>query len=223
MILNVKRYYILGKPPNSYSSNTVESLHNVLKEELGNQTLDVVSFIENAHEKIFQRQENELIKAVGGLGEYRLAEKFQKCQISESDWQEMTEEQRRAKVKKLFNFPVEHLGNNVACQHDKQLLIRLEEITNVINLPFYVLKKIWRGAEYILNYGSTTLLPKRNFCVTDEEFGYNVCFDKDKKWICACVENKQTGGLCPHVLVVQQERGELPEYLITPIRKEFCP
>ena len=191
----------------------MEALHNVLKEELGNQSLDVVRFIENVHEKIFQRQENELVKAVRGLGEYRLAENFQELHIPENDWQEMTEDQRRARVKKIFNFPVENVAYKVEIQHEKQLLIRLEEITNVINLPFYVLKKIWRSAEYILNHGSTTLLPKGNFCVTDEDYGYNVCQDKNKKWVCSCVENKQTGGLCPHVLIVQQEIGELPDYL----------
>ena len=189
----------------------MEALHNVLKEELGNQSLDVVRFIENVHEKIFQRQENELVKAVRGLGEYRLAENFKELYIPENDWQEMTEDQRRARVKKIFNFPVENVGYKVEIQHDKQLLIRLEEITNVINLPFYVLKKIWRSAEYILNHGSMTLLPKGNFCITDEEYGYNVCQDKNKKWVCSCVENKQTGALCPHVLIVQQEIGELPD------------
>ena len=69
-------FVLIGNPPNVYSTNTVESLHNVIKEEQQHQSLDLVSFIENIKEKVFDRQERELIKAVRGTGQYRLAASF---------------------------------------------------------------------------------------------------------------------------------------------------
>ena len=208
-----------GNPPNVYTTNTVESMHNVIKEEQQNQSLDLVSFLENVKEKIFDRQEKELIKAVRGIGQYRLAEQFKKHEISDTRWMEMTEEQRRAVVTKIFSVSPtfdssSDLASAVSKKGGKQLIINIDEIKGCLNFPIHTLKRFWIKAKYILDNGSIVPLPSGNYCITDEQFGYNVCENKKTKtWCCNCKDATLTGGLCPHLLVFHNEVGSLADYL----------
>ena len=189
-----------------------ESLHNVIKEEQRHQSLDLVNFIENITEKVIDRQENELIKAVRGLGQFRLSQPFQQNFIAESEWQQMNIEQRKAKIEKLFHGQVQSELSETYCL-SKRLLVSVDEVKNDLQFPYSLLKKQWHAAEYIVNHGSITLLPKGNYCITDENYGYNVFQDRNKKWNCCCDISKKNGGLCGHLLALHNELGDLLPYL----------
>ena len=86
----------------------------------------------------------------------------------------------------------------------KQLMLNIDDL--------YLLKQFWGKANVILSIGSVVSLPKGNYCITDEEFGYNICQDK-KNWFCNCRDFIQTGGICPHILVFHNEVGDLIAFL----------
>ena len=215
-------FVFIGNPPNVYSTNTVESLHNVIKEEQQHQSLDLVSFIENIKEKVFDRQERELIKAVRGTWQYRLAASFKRYTISETRWMEMNEEQRKAEITKVFSTsPGIDFLTETPNVEGKKMKINIDEIKSCINLPIHTLKRLWMKAEYILDSGSVVPLPTGNFCITDDEFGYNVCENKKlKSWCCNCKDASTTGGICPHLLVLHNEFGSLANYLEEYARKK---
>ena len=57
----------LGDPPYKWTNNVSECLHNVLKEEVGNETLDVASFLERAKSRVFDAQEQEMVRGIRGI------------------------------------------------------------------------------------------------------------------------------------------------------------
>ena len=194
----------------------------MIKEEQQHQSLDLVSFIENIKEKVFDRQERELIKAVRCTGQYRLAASFKRYTISETRWMEMNEEQRKAEITKVFSTSpgIDHLTETPNVE-GKKMKINIDEIKSCINLPIHTLKRLWMKAEYILDSGSVVPLPTGNFYITDDEFGYNVCENKKlKSWCCNCKDASTTGGICPHLLVLHNEFGSLANYLEEYARKK---
>ena len=58
----------LGNPPNKCFNNVAEALHNVIKEELNHDALDVVAFLEKVKERVFDQQLTELIRGIQGTG-----------------------------------------------------------------------------------------------------------------------------------------------------------
>ena len=78
----------LGKSPNKWINNVTESLHNVMKEELDNKVLDSANSLERVKERIFDQQLNEIVRAIRGMGEYRLESK-RDLQIHPNQWMEM--------------------------------------------------------------------------------------------------------------------------------------
>lgn len=78
-------------------------MHNVLKEEVGNELLDAATFLERAKERIFDAQQHEMVRVIRGIGEYKLVTEKKYLEVAPSRWIEMTKEQRQATVKKVLN------------------------------------------------------------------------------------------------------------------------
>lgn len=62
----------LGDPPNKWSNNATESIHNIIKEAMNNESLDAATFLERVKLDVFNQQLNEFVRGIQGLGEYRL-------------------------------------------------------------------------------------------------------------------------------------------------------
>ena len=71
----------LGNPPNKWVNNTMESLNLVIKEQINNNAVDMVTFLEAVKEKVFDQQLEELVKGIYGMGEYCLVEEFSSYQV----------------------------------------------------------------------------------------------------------------------------------------------
>ena len=74
MLTEVRVAAGLGNPPNKWVNNRMESLNLVIKEQINNNAVDMVTFLEAVKEKVFDQQLEELVKGIYGIGEYRLVE-----------------------------------------------------------------------------------------------------------------------------------------------------
>ena len=94
--------------------------------------------------------------------------------------------------------------------------IGLVECQLSLKFPSYELKDIWRRAEIILSHYKIIELANTNFCVTEFDTSYTV---KTKKEEISCDKTcksfRDSGGLCPHVLVVAEKIGKLRSFIAT--------
>lgn len=80
----------LGNPPNKWDNQRTESLNNVIKEAAENQVTDQATIHEILDAEVIQQQEQEYIKAIYGMGEYRLAPEFQAYSVTPLAWSQDT-------------------------------------------------------------------------------------------------------------------------------------
>lgn len=80
----------LGNPPNKWDNQRTESLNNVIKEAAENQVTDQATIHEILEAEVIQQQEQEYIKAIYGMGEYRLAPEFQAYSVTPLAWSQKT-------------------------------------------------------------------------------------------------------------------------------------
>ena len=71
----------LGNPPNKYSNNRTESMNHVIKEQINNNAVDLITFLSRVEKMIFNQQKDEMIKAIYRMGEYRLVRAEDCCSI----------------------------------------------------------------------------------------------------------------------------------------------
>ena len=76
MLIEVRVVAGLGNPPNKWVNNRMESLNLVIKEQINNNAVDMVTLLEAVKEKVFDQQLKELVKGIYGIGEYRLVEEL---------------------------------------------------------------------------------------------------------------------------------------------------
>ena len=94
MLTEVRVAAGLGNLPNKTVNNRMESLNLVIKEQINNNALDMVTFLEAVKEKVFDQQLEELVKGIYGIGECRLAEELSSYQVDPVKWVSMTADQR---------------------------------------------------------------------------------------------------------------------------------
>ena len=198
----------LGNPPNKCVNQRTESLNLVVKEAIGNQTTDQVTFHEKIYENIFLAQESECRKAIYGYGEYRLAESFKKYQVEALTWFQMTYEQQELHLRKLFS-----LGPSTTDREKitKNLSITIEN-SGLSGCPSYLLSSIWNKAEIILSHYAIHPLEGGSFCVTEFNDSHIVRV-KHSHFECKCKTFDTTSGLCAHTLVVADLLDVLPKFL----------
>ena len=109
MLKHVRMAAGLRSPPNKWVNNVTDSLHNVMKEQINNNSVDLVHFLEKIKNKLFDQQMEELIRGIHGMGEYRLVESVSKYAISPVTWTAMTPDQRKSHVVKVLH--VENVNN----------------------------------------------------------------------------------------------------------------
>ena len=80
---------------------------------------------------------------------------------------------------------------------------------------------MWRRAEIILSHYKIIEHANTNFCVTEFDTSYTV-ETKNEKISCdkTCKSFRDSGGLCPHVLVVAGKTGRLRSFIAT--HKKAC-
>lgn len=199
----------LGNPPNKWDNQRTESLNNVIKEAAENQVTDQATIHEILEAEVIQQQEQEYIKAIYGMGEYRLAPEFQAYSVTPLAWSQKTPEQQRQHVQKVLKVPLCSSSNQI--QPTTRLSISVEEC-GVSSVAAGFLNQIWHESEIILSHHKVIDLGGGSYCVTEFGNSVNVTI-KSGSPTCRCRNSQSTAGLCSHILAVADTIGTLPAFL----------
>ena len=101
MLKSVRIKAGLGDPPQPFYTNGVESQNNVIKHQIKYTSQESPQFI-NSMQEMVVCQRKEVERAVIGIGEYRLSERFKQYSIDQSKFFLMFEKQREKSLKKFF-------------------------------------------------------------------------------------------------------------------------
>ena len=200
----------LGNPPNKWDNQRTESLNNIIKEAADNHVTDQATIHEILETQVIKQQENEYIKAIYNMGEYRLAPEFEKFSVSPVVWSQKTPEQQREHVRKaLGEVPV--LPSVQQTKVTKRLSVTVKE-SRLTSVAAGMLNQIWHEAEEILSRHEIVDLGEGVYCVTEYRNSVNVVV-KGGSYTCRCRQSQSTAGICRHILVVVDTIGNLPEFL----------
>lgn len=100
MTQDVRQLAGLGNPPEPFYTNEVESINRLIKRKVNYKATQWPDFCRQAKE-IVEEQQNEVEKAVIGIGEYRLKPAYRHLEVPVHKWNTMTESQRTTHLCKL--------------------------------------------------------------------------------------------------------------------------
>ena len=133
----------LGNSPNKWVNNRMESLNLVIKEQINNNAVDMVTFLEAVKEKVFDQQLEELVKRIYGIGEYRLVEELSSYQVDPVRWVSMTTDQRKALAEKVMCINVKDFERKPYDNNTLNLSILLKECALINVLSLSTLEGLW--------------------------------------------------------------------------------
>ena len=168
----------------------MESLNLVIKEQINNNAVDMVTFLEAVKEKVFDQQLEELVKGIYGIGEYRLVEELSSYQVDPVRWVSMTTDQRKALVEKVMCINIKDFERTPYDNNTLNLSIFLKECALIIVLPLSTLEELWERTKFLISNRSITQLINGDFCVTDTEKAFKVKERKSHKltYTCGCTK-----------------------------------
>ena len=196
----------LGNSPNKWVNNRMESLNLVIKEQINNNAVDMVTFLEAVKKKVFDQQLEKLVKGIFGMGEYQLSS----YQVDPVRWVSMTTDQRKALVEKVMCINIKDFERTPYDNTTLNLSISLKECVVINVLPLGTFEGLWERTKFLISNRSAIQLINGDFCVTDTEKAFNVKERKSPKltYTCDCTKFQQLDGICSHVMAVA-ERKEL--------------
>jgi len=157
-----------------------------------------------------KQHEDEYIKAVYNMGEYRLAPGFQTFSVSPVVWSQKTPEQQREHLMKVLgDVPV--LPSVEQTKITKRLSVTVEE-SRLTTVDAGMLNQIWLEAEEILSRHEIVDLGEGVYCVTEYRNSVNVVV-KSGSYTCSCRQSQSTAGVYCYILVVVDTKGNPPEFL----------
>ena len=198
-----------------WQNQRTEAYNTVIKEEIFRQKTDQVGIHDLIEKRVVQSYLDELVKAIyPDQGEYRLSADYNHLELDPLQWTQMTSHQRDAKIKKVFCCILPSRKRDEAIT--RKLSIGLVERQLSLQFTSCELKDIWRRAEIILSHYKIIELENKNFCVTEFDTSYAI-ETKNEKISCdkTCKSFCDSGGLCPHVLVVAGKTGKLRSFIAT--------
>ena len=140
----------MANPPNKWVNNRMESLNLVIKEQINNNAVDMVTFLEAVKEKVFDQQLEELVKGIYGIGEYRLVEELSSYQVDPVRWVSMTTDQRKALVEKVMCINIKDFERTPYDNNTLNLSIFLKECALIIVLPLSTLEELWERTKFLI-------------------------------------------------------------------------
>ena len=120
----------------------MESLNLVIKEQINNNAVDMVTFLEAVIEKVFAQQLEELVKGIYGIGEYGLIEELSSYQVDPVRWVSMTKDQRKALVEKVMCINIKDFERMPYGNNTLNLSISLKERALINVLPLSTLEEL---------------------------------------------------------------------------------
>ena len=200
----------LGNPPNKWDNQRTESINNIIKEAADNHVTDQATIHKILETQVIKQQENEYIKAIYNMGEYRLAPEFQKFSVTPVAWSQKTPEQQQEHVRKVLG-EVPLLPSLEQTKITKRLSVTVEE-SRLTTVAAGMLNQIWHEAEEILSRHEIMDLGEGMHCVTEYRYSVNVVV-QGESYTCRCCQPQSTAGICCHILVMADTIGNLLEFL----------
>ena len=174
MLTEVRVAAGLGNPPNKRVNNRMESLNLVIKKQINNNPVDMVTFLEAVKEKVFDPQRGELVKGIYGMGEYRLVEELSSYQVDPVRRVSMKTDQRKSLVEKVMYINIKDFELTSYDNNTLNLSISLKECALIKVLPLSPLEGLWERTKFLISNKSVIQLINGDFCVTDTEKAFNI-------------------------------------------------
>lgn len=154
MIRSVRSRANLGFPPPLYTTNNNESINKLLKEKTSYKQQEWPTFNLKMFELVNEQQE-EFSKAVCGYGEYKFIDDYHFLEVSQTEWLQMTLDQRKSKVDKAMKFALkkdESATSNLVIgeTNTSRLSVNASE-ANIPHLRLQRITQLWQKAEELLN------------------------------------------------------------------------
>ena len=129
MIRSVQEASGLGNPLDVFYTNDVESANRIIKRKMNYKVCEWPEFCRLAKELV-EEQENEIEKAVIGIGDYRFDDEYVHLEVSLSKWSSMSQAQRKRHLEKIRTLTLPdtrrfgnvcHIGNTVPANSHSEL------------------------------------------------------------------------------------------------------
>lgn len=200
----------LGNPPNKFDNQRAESINNVLKEATGGQYVAQSAVHDIIYTHVVQSQQNELIKAIYGCGEYRLSKDYEHFEISPQKWKSMTNFQRINYTNKVLQCKIPEENKQKVIT--RMLSIQPQDCTeNLYSLPPTIVEQLWKNPEMMLSNDYVRELENGSFCIAEDDNAYIIKQNKNT-FVCNCPDFPKLS-LCPHALVIADEKSCLVSFI----------
>ena len=103
MLKSVREVSGMGSPPDAFYTNDVESASRIIKHKTNYKVCEWPDFCKLAKDLV-EEQENEIEKAVIGVGEYRFDKDYVHLEVPLAKWSSMSQAQRTKHLQKIRNF-----------------------------------------------------------------------------------------------------------------------
>lgn len=232
MIASVRCLAGLGNPPKYYTTNSNESLNNLLKSKVDFKRSEWPKFNEILFAAVSEQQE-EFAKAVFSQGEYEFRNEYKYLQVTHLDWIQMSREQRESKIEKARKAKLSCAQSESTptisplIQTNRHLSVNVED-ARISHVSRQKVHSMWEKAEQLLN-GCGLVLPAAGATKTSRQVAsltafksgtcdtpYNVTSHQRKVGTeikCDCPVYRSTPHICQHAIAAAEDIGILAEYL----------
>ena len=159
-------------------------------------------------------EQEEYTKAICcKCGEYELHKNYKHLEISQTDWSQMNQEQRKAKIDKLFKQKIKDHVSVLSCEnHSSEAFTTLSIDWTKANITYLQpsrVEELWSKAEKLLNTPGFVVCAAGNDCA--------------RQVACVSATASRDGSIPPHFVYAKKTAGygtevhcDCPEYSSTP-------
>ena len=232
MVASVRANAGLGSPPKPFTTNSNESLNNLLKRKVNFKRSEwphfnklLLAFVND--------QQAEFEKAVFGQGEYELTDEFKYLEVAHCSWIQMSGEQRKKKIERACSAKsichVDSLSTTPGVQASKKCLSIQFSSAKVDHVSLERVKTMWEKAEQLLSTEGL-ILPAAGAISTARQVAslsglktgkaeapHYVCSVKHATGTevkCDCPVYRSSPNICQHALATAEDLQVLSDYLL---------
>lgn len=236
MIVSVRTRAGLGSPPEHFTTNSNESLNNLLKRKVDFKRSEWPQF-NRILQGAVKEQQDEFEKAIFGMGEYELVDEFKYLEVPHDKWIQMNVEQRKQKIQKACSAKVQDSTGvllalssteNAESSSHKCLSVSIDD-AKIGHVSQERIKGMWDKAEQLLNTEGFILpaagaanTARQVASLTGQKSGkfeipHNVCAHKHPEGMevkCDCPVYQSAPNICQHALAAAEDLHILSDYLL---------
>ncbi len=246
MLRPVREECGLGNPPESFTTNSSESINALLKQKVDYKKNNLPDFIEKVKQLIVE-QHNEIQRAVINQGKYQFQSQYRFLMVPESQWFMMTSAQRTKHMSKVKSLPVlspcsdvlaedntkhpQPSGAEIQQQHAtvSTLSVDANTFAKGVHVPLTCVEGMFRKAIELLNDSEAVTAAPGSCHESRMVLSYSgkiphlvkptkggYCCDSN----CA---NWKSIGFCSHCIAVAELHGKLSQYASSLRKKKKVP